>query len=88
MLFSFKQGTKVLVGMLPVTLPSDTEFDIPGVKNPDQMAKVLVQAGQQIFSDHVAALNHTEKVKREGKEIEVEVSYGAGGARVETPTGN
>lgn len=32
MLFEFKKGTTVFIGMIPLALPADTKFDVPAVK--------------------------------------------------------
>lgn len=63
-------------------LAADTIFNLP-VEGQDAAAKVLVQAGQKIYGEHVAQLTHEETVQRDGKEVKVTVSYGAGGARIE-----
>lgn len=86
MLFTFKAGTPVFIGNLPLALPANTEFDVQTVKNEDAMAQVLVQAGQKIYGDHVDLLKHQEKVTRDKKQITIDVSYGPGGVRIEKPT--
>lgn len=82
MLFKLKQGTPVFIGNLPLALPGDIEFEIPGKH--DDVARILVQAGQKIYGDHVGALTHEETVKRDSKDVKVSVTYGPGRARIET----
>lgn len=82
MIFTLKKGTPVFIGMAPLALPADTDFDVPGKH--DDVARILVQAGQRIYGDHVSALTHEETVKRDNKDVKVSVTYGPGGARIET----
>jgi hypothetical protein len=71
-----------------VELPSDQELEVIGVDTLDQMARVLASASQRMFGEHLTALEHDETVMRtvEGAErkVDVVVTYGAGGTRIET----
>lgn len=82
MKISFKKGTRLLAGNLPVVLTADTALDV-GEMSYDDVAKHLATS-QKAFAENVSQLTHEETVQREGKPVKVTVSYGVGGARIET----
>ena len=84
---TFLKGSQFPLGgnsSAAVELPSDTELEVIGVDSTDHLAEALAAAGPKMFGDHAAALAHDEVAIRDGKEYDVTVTYGAGGARIDT----
>ncbi|MBV9210668.1 MAG: hypothetical protein JOZ52_08570, partial [Acidobacteria bacterium] len=69
-----------------VELKQDTEVDVLGAENDDQLAEALAH-NQKIYAEHRESLTHEETVERtvdgETKQVRVRVSYGVGGTRQE-----
>lgn len=88
----FKQGSKFPFGAATfVELTADTTLEVIGIDNFDQLAAAMAIDGQRTFGVHLETLTHDETVVRDidGKtmDVDVVVSYGAGGVRIETDKG-
>lgn len=86
-IFKVKKGHKVYLGSVALTVLEDTEF-LTEASSPDLFAEQLfAHGGQRMFGEHVADLAHDEVVTRmiDGRahDVDVSVSYGAGGARIQ-----
>jgi hypothetical protein len=91
MKFTMKKGTHAYVGSVPMTFTEDTEVDIQA-NSRDHIAEMMAASGgQRAYGEHLESLKHQTTIKKmiDGAqhEVDVEVSYGANGARVETPIG-
>lgn len=85
MKFTFKKGTSAFVGSVPFTFLEDVEVEAHS-DSFDHLAEQLAAGPQRAFGEHLAALTHDEVITKdidgESHEVTVEVTYGAGGARL------
>lgn len=85
-----KKGTHAFIGNMPFEFLSDTAIGVQA-NSIDHVAEMLSAAGQKAYGEHLAELAHEETVNRmvdgELKEVTLNVTYGAGGARVEKQVG-
>lgn len=88
---TLKKGTHSFLGSLPVEFLDDTKVGI-AVDSVDEAAEKLSAAGQKVYGEHLGELAHEETANRmvdgELKEVTLNVTYGAGGARIETQVGD
>lgn len=96
--FTLNKGTEVMIGTMPMRLKSDTVVEIQA-DSMDHVAEMFATAaGPRAFGEHLAKMTHGELKQFRGKlkptdefetdlEADIEVSYGAFGARKETQTG-
>jgi hypothetical protein len=90
--FPLNRGTVVMIGTMSMRLKSDTVVEI-AADNMDQVAEMFAaSAGPRAFGEHLAKMKHNEvkTIQEFGEtlEVDVEVTYGAHGARQENVLGD
>lgn len=86
MKFKMLKGSPGFVGSVPFQFLEDTEVEIQA-DSMDHLAELFASSGgQRAFGAHLEALKHDEVITKdidgEPHEVTIEVTYGAGGARL------
>lgn len=80
------KGTRAWIGTHSFVLAQDAEVDLEKIYSTDGVAEVLA-GNVQNYGINIAALAHEEDgpLDEDGNPTRIHVSYGVGGARIETP---